>query len=81
MREKGLVIPMTRSTLLVRSVTDAVKGQQVLSRFGISAQIVRNAHHTSAGGCGYGLAVDCNPVMAQNRLQYAGIGVLGIVRG
>ncbi len=76
-----MVIPMMRSTLLVRSVTQAVKGQQALARCGIGSRIVRNAYHTSASGCGYGLLVECNPTVAQGCLQRAGISVTGIVRG
>ena len=62
--------------LVVRSVTNAIKGQKILETNGISAYVQRSAGNQ---GCGYALKVFCDPRMAASLLQNAGIKVAEIL--
>lgn len=70
---------MPRPAVLVNSVTYAVKAQKLLQQYGISSKIIRNVAHQATSGCGYGLAISSDPMMAQNILMRNGIKVLDIV--
>ncbi len=70
---------MGKPVILVNSVTHAVRGQKLLSQYGISSDIVRNITHNATNGCGYGLAFRADPLMVQNILMRGGIKILDIL--
>lgn len=70
---------MGKPVILVNSVTHAIRGQKLLSQYGISSNIVRNIAHNATRGCGFGLSVWADPLMVQNILMRGGIKVLDIV--
>ena len=67
---------MQQPIILVQSVTQAVRGQQVLAAQGIPSHIVRNAYHSATSGCGYGLAVNGSIPRARSILVRAGVRVI-----
>lgn len=66
------------AVLVVRSVTNAIKGQKVLENGGINAYVQRNMSPASRQGCGYGLKISGNVQTAVNLLAGAGIKVVEI---
>lgn len=72
---------MSRPVLLVNSVTFALKGHELLKMNGISSRIIRNTEFKAIGGCGYGLMIDSDPMVAQNILMRGGIKVIRIIQG
>lgn len=64
--------------LIVRSVTNAMRGQKILETHGVGSYVQRN---TNNQGCGYALKINCDPVWAANLLRSAGIQVSEIVGG
>ncbi|MEM1483983.1 DUF3343 domain-containing protein [Oscillospiraceae bacterium PP1C4] len=46
-----------RPVLVVRSITNAMRGQKLLEQNGISAYVQRNTAPTVKQGCGYGLKI------------------------
>ncbi len=71
---------MSKPVLLVNSVTFAIKGQELLKKYGISSRIIRNADFKAIGGCGYGLMVFSDPMIAQNILMKGGVKVIRMVQ-
>lgn len=68
--------------LVVRSVTNAIKGQKILESNGIDALVYRNTSPSSRQGCGYGLRLQGGSVQtAVNLLNNAGIKVVEIQGG
>ncbi len=70
---------MGKPVILVNSITHAVRGQKLLSQYGISSNIIQNIKHSSTRGCGYGLAVCADPLMVQTILMRGGIKTLDIL--
>ena len=62
---------MGKPLIMVSSVTYAMKGRQLLSRYGIRSDIVRTPSHIRGSSCGYSL------YEAQRILEEAGIRVAG----
>lgn len=48
---------MEKSIIVVKSITYAMRGQQLLNNYGISAYIERNIGAASQYGCGYSVRV------------------------
>lgn len=70
------------TVLVVRSVTNAIKGQKLLESKGISAYVQRNASPVSREGCGYVLKIDRkNLQTAVGILTAGGIKVVEIQGG
>lgn len=69
------------TVLVVRSVTNAIKGQKILENNGIGAYVQRNTSPTSRQGCGYGLKIEGNLQTAVNLLTAAGVKVVEIQGG
>lgn len=66
------------SYLQISSVTHAYRGQQILQRNGINAQVQRDSRFASAKGCGYQLRLRRqDPELARRILLEEGIQVLG----
>lgn len=59
--------------LVVRSITYAMKGQQMLLRYGITSYVERLANPNREQGCGYGLRVRGDVNLALNILSSVGI--------
>ena len=70
---------MSGPVLLVNSVTFAMKGQELLKMHGISSRIIRNIEYKAIGGCGYGLLIASDPLVAQNILMRGGIKVIRVL--
>lgn len=69
------------TVLVVRSVTNAIKGQKILQSNGIEAYVQRNTSPVSRQGCGYVLKIGGNVQTAVNLLMNAGIKVVEIQGG
>lgn len=71
---------MGKSLIIVKSITYAMRGQQLLNDAGISAYIDRNIGAASKYGCGYGVRVrSAEARRAADLLQAAGIRVVDIL--
>ena len=68
---------MGKPLIMVSSVTYAMKGRQLLSRYGIRSDIVRTPSHIRESSCGYSLYVPKRTDEAQRILEEAGIRVAG----
>ncbi len=70
---------MGNPTILMSSLTSALRAQKLLEQRGIYSYIRKIANNQKLGGCGYGLEIqgDVNSVL--NILQVAGIRVLGVL--
>lgn len=76
-----MAITIDKSLLVVRSVTDAMRGQKLLERHGITAVAERNTAQRGGQSCGYALRVTGNANDAVGILAGAGISVTEIRRG
>lgn len=68
---------MGKPLIMVSSVTYAMKGRQILSKYGIRSDIVRTPSHVRGNSCGYSLYVPKRTDEAQKILEAAGIKVIG----
>ena len=77
--KKGILSKMnTEVILVVRSITHASKGKQLLSSVGINAKVVKPE---SSGGCRYGIAVSKNNISAaSDTLEKNGIEIKEILQ-
>ncbi|MBO4452477.1 MAG: DUF3343 domain-containing protein [Clostridia bacterium] len=69
-----------KKTIVLSSITYALKARDILAGHGIRAEIVRSRAVKSVRGCGYGLSLD--PALlsaAQALLASEGVPVLGSV--
>ena len=62
----------------VGSVTNAMRGKQLLAEQGIRAYLQRNSHPEEGDGCGYRLLVTGNVQQAERILQQRGVRVIRI---
>lgn len=62
----------------VGSVTNAMRGKQLLAEQGIRAYLHRNSHPDEGDGCGYRLLVTGNAQQAERILQQRGVRVIRI---
>lgn len=82
---KGAVIRMNTCVVTMRSVTYAMKGQQLLRNYAIDARPVRLNAQTVAKGCAYGLEISCMQadavasIFVKNGIPYSGIAERGAV--
>lgn len=61
--------------LVVRSITNAMKGQKLLEQHGITAYVQRNTAPAKKEGCGYVLKVNGSATTAVSILSAAGISI------
>ena len=66
---------MKQSTIAVGSVTNAMRGKQVLENHGYSVQIQRLTHMDDQNGCGYQLLVNGDVARAVELLRSSGVRV------
>ncbi len=82
---KGTVMRMNTCVVTMRSVTYAMKGQQLLRNYAIDARPVRLNAQTAAKGCAYGLEISCMQadavvsIFLKNGIPYSGIAERGAV--
>lgn len=62
----------------VGSVTNAMRGKQLLTEQGIRAYLHRDSHPADGDGCGYSLLVTDNSQRAEQILRQRGVRVLRI---
>ena len=71
---------MEKSIIVVKSITFAMRGQQILNNYGISAYLERNIGAASKYGCGYSLRVKTESAQyAAQLLRSANIRVVDIL--
>ncbi|MEG0271782.1 MAG: putative Se/S carrier-like protein [Hydrogenoanaerobacterium sp.] len=71
---------MEKSIIIVKSITYAMRGQQLLNNYGVSAYLERNIGAASKYGCGYSLRVaTADTQNAAALLRSAGIRVVDIL--
>lgn len=69
---------MANHYIHVGSVTNAVRGKQVLSEQGIQSYLHRSAHPADGDGCGYSLLVTGNVSKAEQILKNRGVRVIRV---
>lgn len=71
---------MEKSIIVVKSITFAMRGQQLLNNYGISAYIERSIGAASRYGCGYSVRVRTSDVArAVQILKESGIHVVDVL--
>lgn len=68
---------MGKQLIMVKSITYAMKGREILTDNGIKSYIERTPKRSKAYSCGYCLYVPENTDKAEEILQNAGIKVVG----
>ncbi len=68
---------MDRPLIMMSSVTNAMRGREILRRHGISSEIERTPRGSARQGCGYSLYVKKNADEAEKILHESGTRVLG----
>lgn len=69
---------MANHYIHVGSVTNAMRGKQVLTEQGIRAYLHRTSHPAEGDGCGYSLLVTDNVQNAEQILRNKGIRIIRI---
>ncbi len=69
---------MLRQFIAVSSVTQAMKGKELLGNYGIYADVVKTSKSSNKKGCGYSLVLYKNIDKAKQILKENKIEVLGI---
>lgn len=72
---------MSRTLIMVSSITYAMKGRDLLNRKGFHAYLERTPRHENVGGCGYSIAIPQRVDEAEEILRKAGIQVFGRIEG
>ncbi len=70
---------MANPTILMSSVTSALRAQKLLEQRGTRSYIRKIANNQKLGGCGYGLEIQGDVNTALNLLWAAGIRILGVL--
>lgn len=68
---------MGKPMIVVGSVTYAMKGRDILARYGIHSSVERIYRSTNGHGCGYSIYVPQRTDEAERILRQAGISVSG----
>lgn len=68
-------IPLPSTDIQIKSITYAMKGQQILERHGMSAYVARD--HDIKSGCGYKLIIYGDRNAAINLLKTNGVKLSG----
>ena len=68
---------MERPLIMMTSVTYAMRGRELLQRYGISAEVRRTPKNTRRQGCGYSLYVPSKTDEAEQLLKKNGIKIIG----
>ena len=63
---------MKQTTIPVSSITNAMRGKELLERHGVSVYIQRSFHMDDQNGCGYQLVVNGDGKRAVDMLRSAG---------
>ena len=69
---------MENHYIFVGSITNAMRGKQLLERQGIRAYLHRSTTNSSIDGCGYSLLVTENVVRVEQILKNSGVRVIRI---
>ena len=69
---------MANSYIHVGSITNAMRGRNVLEARGIRAYLQRSAHPTENDGCGYRLLITVEPTPVVKLLRDNGVRVIRI---
>ncbi|MBC8584177.1 putative Se/S carrier-like protein [Youxingia wuxianensis] len=70
-----------KPVLIVRSITNAMRGQKLLENQGVTAYIVRNSDVSGRYGCGFGIKIDAPVDRAVDILADEGIRVVEVIGG
>lgn len=68
---------MTATYFNVSSVTNAMRGKNILEHNGIRAYVSRTVDENGENGCGYSISVNDDPDRAEKLLKASGIRMLG----
>ncbi|HEX3016351.1 MAG TPA: putative Se/S carrier-like protein [Caproicibacter sp.] len=68
---------MGKPMIVVGSVTYAMKGRDILARYGINSSVERVSRGTNGHGCGYGIYVPQRTDEAERILRNSGVPVSG----
>ena len=68
---------MDKPLIMMSSVTNAMRGREILRRHGISSEIERTPKNKARQGCGYSLFVRRNTDEAERILRESGLKVSG----
>ena len=63
----------------VSSITNAMRGKNLLERNGIHGYINRTVDEEGNNGCGYSLLVSGDTAKAESLLRAAGVRILGVI--
>ncbi len=69
---------MKRYVVITGTITYAIKGRDVLRRFGYRAQMTRTVRAENNIGCGYGIITNCDPEHVKQLFEEYGIRYLQI---
>lgn len=72
---------MEKPLIIMSSITNAMRGRELLRRNGIPCEIERVPKSRMRQGCGYGLYVRGNTAKAEELLRQNGLRVSGITDG
>ncbi len=72
---------MEKPLFIMSSVTNAMRGRELLRKFGIPSEIERTPKNSMRQGCGYSLYVKNRADEAERLLAENGIKVLGRAEG
>ena len=68
---------MEKKLVMMSSITNAMRGRELLKQYGISAEIERTPRNSLRQGCGYSLYVPVRTDEAVSLLTENGIRVIG----
>lgn len=69
---------MDKTIFIVGSVTNAIRGRDLLRTNGINAYTERTPNGLNQTGCGYNIIIAGNKTRAESLLMNAGIRILGV---
>ncbi len=68
---------MEKNLIMMSSITNAMRGRELLRQYGINAEIERTPRNSLRQGCGYSLYVPARTDEAMSLLAENGIKVIG----
>jgi len=69
---------MGKPVIIINSVTQAMKAKQILSRHGISSEVLKNRASKTGEGCSYNLVVRGSVNRAEEILKKSGVNMVGV---
>ncbi len=70
---------MTRSLIMLKSITYAYKAQRILEQLWIKSAVIRTPGKFQNKGCGYSLLINSNPDRAIEALEKERIPILQVI--